>query len=268
MKKRSMAFSTIGYITLALLMFVVLTVIYFGHTGFFQKIYKITDKLGFTKFGKAIQDIEQNITEGREKLTPEQQRAEELVRSVMGPMVADIENCLKGTGCVCTVNMPAIPKNYVMRFENAQGKVYVSVFEVKERSWISTDYDENYQGKTGVHLVYGAIHEINTTQVCVVTNLDEEVWGDDVDEIDIKRPAASMVQVYWNGDEYYATEATGSNWLYNSENDYRLYGGHGAGARKIYKTGDRRFCFFGERWGWDDDELIDNIVCGEGETFE
>ena len=93
MKKKSMAISTTFYMIIMLALLLVLTFIYFGGTGFFQKIYKLTDKLGLTKLAKDVEEKEKNITESREKLSPEEQRAEEQIKSVVDKIVQGIQSC-------------------------------------------------------------------------------------------------------------------------------------------------------------------------------
>lgn len=271
MKKKSMAKSTMGYMIVALFLFLILTFIYFGHTGFFRKIYKITDKIGITRLAKDIQELEENITGEGYELSPEEKAVEEKIKSVMGTMMSGIDSCLKGQNCVCSVSMPQFPEEYVIRFINGpENKVYVSAFRFKSRTGF--DFDEDFQGQTGIHFVSGATHKFENTKVCLVVDLAEEWSGTDVAEIEIRNPHIGMLQLYWedkaatfqSGTQLWATEAKSPGVIYNSERDYRIYGVGGA-PNRIYKTNDGRFCFFAERWGWDDDKLIENIKCGESE---
>lgn len=263
MRKKSMAMSTIGYMLVAITLLLVLTFIYFGHTGFFQKIYKITDKLGLTNLAKAVQEKEEDITEGRLKLSPEELAAEEQVKSAMAAMMSDIELCLKGQECVCTVNMPLFPEGYAMRFVNSGDKVHVSAFRFMERSWRG-DFDMNFQEETGVHFVLGATHKLEKTQACLVIDLEEHLFDGDsiVDDIQLRRPTSGMIQLYWEKNELRATEAVSSNWLFNRERSYEIYG-NGKAPNAIYKTDDGRFCFFAERFVDDDSNLVGNIKCGQ-----
>lgn len=272
MDKRSMAVSTVFKMLIMLAFLAVLIFIYFGHTGFFQKIYGVTDRLGLTKFGKAMQDVEQNITEARKTLTPEQEKEEEQIRSAMDALIASLDACVKGTNCVCPVNFPAIPQGYSVRFSNVpENNVHVNVFRFKQRGWYRTNYDENFQGQIGVDFVYGTNYRIKGTQMCLVIDLEEN-WdmgfSDDVDDIQVRKPVANMLQLYWNEGAYWATESVSPGIIYNSERDYNIYGNGGYTLNAIYKTSSvepGRLCFFAERFTDTDTDLVDNIVCGKSQ---
>ncbi|PIN86119.1 hypothetical protein COV19_06500 [Candidatus Woesearchaeota archaeon CG10_big_fil_rev_8_21_14_0_10_44_13] len=269
MKKKSMAISTTFYMIIMLALLLVLTFIYFGGTGFFQKIYKLTDKLGLTKLAKDVEEKEKNITESREKLSPEEQRAEEQIKSVVDKIVQGIQSCLAGPNCVCRIDGQQIPEGYVIRFLNAPAEktVYVSVFRFKERGWYQANYDENYQGQTGVHFVYGTNYNLDNTQSCIVIDLEEHYLDgdDDVDHIQLRDPEAGMIQLFWEGDRYRATESVSPGVVYNSERDYDVYGAGSYSLNSIYKAKDGRFCFFAERFVDEDTDLVDRIVCGKSE---
>lgn len=257
-----------------LFLFLILTFIYFGHTGFFKKIYGVTDKLGLTSIAKSVAEAEKNITEEQYKLTPEEKAAEEQIKSAIGTMASGIQSCLGGQNCVCSIDIPHIPGGYAIRFVNDRDNAYLSVFKYKSRDY-KTDYDEDYQGQIGVHFVSGATHKFEKANACMVVDLAEEWFGTDVKTIDIRYPAIGMMQLYWedktmtfkSGMQLWATEAISPGDVYNSERDYRIYGGDET-SRNIYRTKDGNFCFFAERWGIDDDELIGSIKCGKSEEVK
>ncbi|MFO8016169.1 MAG: hypothetical protein R6U32_03630 [Candidatus Woesearchaeota archaeon] len=269
MKKKSMALSTLGYTIVALFLLLVLTFIYFGHTGFFQKIYGITDKLGVTDIAKSVEDKEKEIEESGYELTEQEKKDEKKIRSTMDRLTSEMQSCLDGPECVCEITVPEFPDGYAMRFINGPDKkVYVSAFKFKEKDW-NLDNAGHHQGETGVHFVEDATHKFKGTQLCLVPDL-AATWfgfGSDVAKIDLRRPKAGMVNIYWEGDKLALSEATGTGWIFNHERDYRVYGKGGA-PNRMYKTSDGRICFFAERWKWDDDKLIDDIRCGESEEKE
>lgn len=269
-----MALSTIGYLLVGLFLFLILTFIYFGQTGFFQKIYKITDKLGITSISKSVEETEGDIEASGYKHTPEELATEAKVKSAMDLMAAAMESCITGSGCVCPVQMTQLPEGYAMRFINDQDKkLHISAFKYKSRNW-KTDYDEDYQGQTGLHFVEDATYSLGSP-VCLVDDLTEKVIGSDVSKIELRNPEINMLQLYWEdkaatlqkGTQLWATEAVSPGAIYNSENDYRIYPSD-SGGYYIYRANDKRLCFFAEGWSYDDSELIDNIKCGESQEVE
>lgn len=271
-----MAFSTIGYLLIGLFLFLILTFIYFGQTGFFQKIYKVTDKLGITSISKAVEDVESDIEASGYKHTPEELEAEAKIKSAMGLMVAGMESCINriGDACLCPVPMAQLPEGYAMRFVNGQDKkAYISAFKYKSRNW-KTDYDEDYQGAIGIHFVEDATYSIKSP-VCLVVDLSEKWVGSDVSKIKLRNPEIGMLQLYWEnkaatlqkGTQLWATEAISPGVIYNSERDYRIYPSD-SGGYYMYRAKDGRLCFFAEEWVYDDSELIDNIKCGESQEVK
>lgn len=286
--KKAMALSTIGYLMVGIFLFLILTFIYFGHTGFFQKIYRITDKLGITTIAKSVEEVEEKIIASNEEdLSPEEQAKRDNIRAAVKKMVDDLKACAAGSECVCGIRTPTLPEGYVLRFTNAyeqvknegtmakmlgkesvivnEKRLYITSYKYKSRK-LRVDYDEDFQGETGVDFINGVTYQLDT-HVCLVNNLGD--YGRNA-KVVLREPAAGMVQMYWEnkirslGMKLWATEARGSNWLYNSERDYRVFGSdENGGMREVYKTRqDGDLCFFVIRFGVDkDDDRIDDIDC-------
>lgn len=275
MKKRSMALSTMGYLLIAVFLFLVLTFIYFGHTGFFRKIYVVTDTMGLTHFAKDYQEKEENITESSYELTPEERIAEETIRNLLKTMAPSIQACIDGTNCVCSVTFPTLPPGYAMRFRNIMdNRVDVSVFRYKSRDWAG-DFDKDYQGELGVHFVAGAVHRFENTQICLVVDLEKN-WGGikGVDQIEVKEPYAGMIQLYNKKNKIWLSEPKVTGAVMDTERDYLVYGKNGP-PNAMYKTVSKpkpgSLCFFARRFSYsnlltDNDEgAVSEISCGESE---
>jgi len=254
--KRRASVTSVVFIIVALLMFFLLTVIYFGHTGFFQRIYKITDKLGFTHLAQAIKEQEENITAEREvELTPAQKAAEEQIKNLVGEMSAGIERCLAGSQCVCLIPMKLLPQGYIMRFVNdpASKNTYLSVYQIKSRDW-GFDYNRHFWGQTGVRIVPGSTHVFQGTQSCLVYDIEKNLIGSD--KIQLRKPSLKMLNLNVNENgELLVSEVTSES--LSAERDYTVYGQSGDSIN-IYltKTEGKNFCFFAQRWFDNDRDLI------------